>query len=657
MRQMHTRNFIVATAGHVDHGKSALVKALTGTDPDRLPEEKARGITIDLGFAHLGLSALIDGHVSTISVGLVDVPGHEDFVKNMVAGVGSIDLALLVVAADDGWMPQTEEHLQILTYLGVSRAIIALTKIDLVPSAEAQTIGRIREKLKGTPFVDAPIVCTSVVTSQGIEHTRQTLATVLASTPPPCDFGKPRLPIDRVFVLRGIGTVVTGTLSGGILQRGQTVMLQPSGKTTRIRSLHSHNREIEAVGPGTRAALNLPDVGSNAEGADGVTSASRGEVVTIAELGSGTDAIDVLLEKSERLLNAQSAAGRPLKDGALVRVHHGSGNAAARVLLLEVPALAPGERALAQLRFSKRIFACAGDRFIIRDWSEQNTLAGGVVLEADGSRARLRKAEYLHCLTQRAQAPDDAGVFARSQLVRDRAIREALLLVKTRFSAAEIKRVIADLVERAEAVRLNEWLIEMAWWGTIRQRASELIHAEHHLHPERAGLNLNDLRVAIEGELPAQELWEALRADLCRRDFVQNGTDIRAASHCPALPPQLQAAGNKVRALLNTKLLEPPSKKELCPDAASQQALRFLIQTGDAIELNEETVLGTEHFTRAKESIQQFLQQKGSGTASELRQLLGTNRRIIIPLLERLDRDGVTLRQGDQRRLRAKSKS
>src|SRR5438874_11155553 len=230
------KHFILATAGHVDHGKSALVKALTGTDPDRLPEEKARQITIELGFAHLQLSAppsTINSQLSTFCIGIVDVPGHEDFVRNMIAGVGSIDLALLVVAADDGWMPQTEEHLQILSYLGVRRAVIALTKIDLADDQERVT-AQLRETLRDSPFAEAPIVRTSVVNGRGLEELKTKLLRDLGDAPLPRDIGKPRLSIDRVFTLRGIGTVVTGTLTGGTLRRGQTVVIRPSSGTTRI---------------------------------------------------------------------------------------------------------------------------------------------------------------------------------------------------------------------------------------------------------------------------------------------------------------------------------------------------------------------------------------------------------------------------------------
>ena len=265
---MTTRHFIIATAGHVDHGKSALVKALTGTDPDRLPEEKKRQITIDLGFAALNVTA---PNGDKIHAGIVDVPGHEDFVRNMIAGVGSIDLALFVVAADDGWMPQSEEHLQILNYLGVQRAVIALTKSDL--GRIDVVTNQIREQLTDTPFADSPIVPTSVRTGTGIEKLVNTLASQLARTEPQRDIRKPRLFIDRVFTLRGIGTVVTGTLTGGSLHRGQQIVVYPTNLETRIRSIQSHGHELEVAQPGMRTAINLPDLR--------VDQIKRGDVVTL----------------------------------------------------------------------------------------------------------------------------------------------------------------------------------------------------------------------------------------------------------------------------------------------------------------------------------------------------------------------------------------
>ncbi len=253
---MTEKHFILATAGHVDHGKSALVKALTGIDPDRLPEEKARQITIELGFAQL---ILYGPNEQCFHIGIIDVPGHEDFVRNMIAGIGSIDLALFVVAAGDGWMPQTEEHLQILTYLGVERAVIALTKSDL---GDASSItAQVRERLYDTAFARSPIIPTSVRTGEGIESLKSALASELSTMQPQLDFGKPRLFIDRAFILRGIGTVVTGTLTGGRLHRGEGVVIQPQNFDARIRSIQSHGYEVEYAQPGMRTAINLPDIG------------------------------------------------------------------------------------------------------------------------------------------------------------------------------------------------------------------------------------------------------------------------------------------------------------------------------------------------------------------------------------------------------------
>jgi selenocysteine-specific elongation factor len=654
-KAMTIRHYILATAGHVDHGKSALVKALTGTDPDRLPEEKARGITIDLGFAHLDLPAPVGPQPQlsgltpqlSLRIGVVDVPGHEDFVKNMVAGVGSIDLALLIVAADDGWMPQSEEHLQILSYLGVSRAVVALTKIDLAEGKEAQVVAAVQEKLRHSPFAQAPIVPTSVVTGQGIAELAETLARMLAATPPPRDLGKPRLPVDRVFTLRGIGTVVTGTLSGGTLRRGQAVVIQPGAKASRIRSLQCYNQDVEASGPGTRTALNLPDVEPRSAGnAIGV---GRGDVITLPELGAAGDTLEVVLEKSARLLGSQTAGARPIKDKTLVRVHHGSGNTPARVLLLDGGELLPGQRALAQLRLEQPLFGFAGDRFIVRDWAEQATLAGGLILEPESTRRHWRSEPRRELLQLRAQAPGDPQAFVASQLARDGAAQRAQLLLKSRFSAAEAAQAVDELVAAKRAIVTGELVADAAWWQALGLRAAQLIEQAHQEHPEWVGLPLNQLRGALEDYLVVSGTFEGLVAELCRGGFTQAGVAIRRLTHRPALPPHLQTAGARLRAALTAKPLEPPSRSELAPDALSQQALRFLLQTGEAVEVSPEVVLSAESYERAVSVIKEQLGQRGSATVSDLRQALGSSRRVMVPLLERLDRQGVTRRQGDLR--------
>jgi selenocysteine-specific elongation factor len=631
-----TRHFILATAGHVDHGKSALIKALTGTDPDRLPEEQLRGITIDLGFAHLELPDRANPS-SSLVLGIVDVPGHEDFVKNMVAGVGSIDLALLVVAADDGWMPQTEEHLQILTYLGVSRAVVALTKIDLIQN-ETSAVAAIAEKLRDTPFAGAPVVPTSVVSGRGLDDLKATLERALAGASPQADIGKPRLSVDRVFKLQGIGTVVTGTLNGGTLRRGQTVAIQPSGKTARIRNIQSHGRDVEASGPGRRTALNLS--------LDAVEDIHRGDVITLSDFGGSSRVLDVRIEISPR-------ATHTVKDGVRVHAHHGSGNVAGRVAFHEHRTLTAGEHTVAQLRLEAPAFVFASDHFILRDWAERNTLGGAITLDPDGNRKLFRRESRMQFLDARDQSPSDVSCLVASQVAYEGASRKSQLLLKSRFSAADISAAVAGLAAAGSVVQAAGFTVDAARWDTLHRLAIEAIDARHRAHPEQTGLPLTDLRGVLKDEMPVADLFDAIVADLCTREFVQVGAAIRRVSHVPVLPPQLRAAGAKIRAMLAAKPLDPPSRKDLAPDAGSQQALRFLIETGEVAEINVEIVMSTESLKRASQMIREFLRAKGPSTTSDLRQMLGNSRRVAIPLLERLDRDGVTLRQGDKRSLRS----
>ena len=636
---MAQKNFILATAGHVDHGKSALVKALTGTDPDRLPEEKARGITIDLGFAHLDLT---NAAGESLRVGIVDVPGHEDFVRNMIAGVGAIDLALLVVAADDGWMPQTEEHLQILLYLGVTRAIVALTKSDL--GATDKVGEEIRAQLFDTAFAQAPIISTSVRTNQGLEQLKQTLAPQLSEMQPQRDIGKPRLFVDRAFTLRGIGTVVTGTLSHGKFHRGDKVIVQPKKLEARIRSLQSHGADRETVAPGMRTAINLPDfpIGKNG------TSVARGDVVTVDDLGEPSAVFDVLLEKSPRLRAKKSRAARPLRDGMSIQFHLGSARSAARMFLLDGNALAPGEKAIAQLRFASPLHAFFGDRFILRDASEQHTLAGGVVLDPNGDAKRFRMEAQRVFLSTRARSIGDIDVALATELERSGASKRDLLLRRSFFSSDQITQAI-DRLEKSGRIVIRAGIVaDAVFWRSLRDRTIGLIDAEHRQHPDRLGIDVSQLR---SNDLPP-EVFDALVADLCSNGFTRSGAIIARTSYRPALPEELRAEGTRLRTTLSAKPFDPPARDDLAPDRESQQALRFLITTGEAVELGADLVLRAESFQQMKNEIVDLLTQRNAATASELRQALGTTRRILIPLLERLDRDGVTRREGDRRTLR-----
>ena len=629
---MELSRFILATAGHVDHGKSALVRALTGIDPDRLPEEKLRGITIELGFAQLEFHTTD----ALLNVGIVDVPGHEDFVKNMVAGVGSIDLALLVVAADDGWMPQTEEHLQILIYLGVRRIVVALTKIDLADSADAAE-ENIRAQLRDTPFADAAIVRTSIINESGIEELKLQLAREFSALVPQRDIGKPRLAVDRAFTLRGIGTVVTGTLGGGILRRGQAVVVQPANIPARIRTIQSHDREVEEVGPGARTALSLPDLAVTRDGS--TARVWRGDVIAFAEFGEANAIADVVLSRSPRL----SGKTRPLRHNAAVRVHHGSANFGAHVLFQSEEALFAGETAIAQMRFEAPVFMFAGDRFVVRDASEQRTLAGGIVLDPDPRVRNFRSAAQRQFLARRAQAPNNAAVFIETQVARDHAAKRKALLVKSSFSRDEI----AESIKHANLIERDEFLIAPTWWSEVLRHAEEMIDRDHVTHPNHAGLALSQLRDALMRDLPLPEMFGVLASELCQSGFVRSGETIARATHRPTLPLQLQSAARKIRDALSAK--KPPSSAELAPDATSQQALRFLRDRGELVELTGDVVLATEQFVKMRDAIVAFLSENNSGTASELREFLGTSRRVIIPFLERLDRDGVTRRIADNR--------
>ncbi|MFZ0916664.1 MAG: selenocysteine-specific translation elongation factor [Candidatus Udaeobacter sp.] len=632
---MSTRHFVIATAGHVDHGKSALVKALTGTDPDRLPEEKARNITIELGFAELNLTA---PNGETIHAGIIDVPGHEDFVRNMIAGVGSIDLALFVVAADDGWMRQTEEHLQILMYLGVKRAVVALAKSDL-RKIDSVTDG-IQNQMRDTVFAHSPIVPTSVRTGEGIENLKSAIASELAAMHPQRDFGKPRLFIDRAFTLRGIGTVVTGTLSGGSIWRSQDVVVQPGEISARVRSIQNHGRDVEIAQPGMRTAISLPDLSI------GENEIQRGNVVTVHSLGSPHVTIDVLLERSSRL-KRNSPAGRPIKNGSSVQVHFGTGRVAAKITLLDEPALGVGQNAIARLKFDLPIFAFVGDRFVLRDSSEQNTIAGGTVLDPDADQTTFRSNAQIQFLRARATAPHDIDACVRSQIaLREFVLRKALLN-KSPFSDREISEALARLECAGEIVLCGEIVTDRKAWQQLREQAASLIDEAHKGNPERAGLDLNELHSTLR--IQESNVFEALTADLCVKDFVRKGSAIARISHRPLLPAELRVVERKIREALSGKPFDPPPRREIETDRHAQQVLRFLTETGDLSEIGSDVVLLRENFERMKHEVANFIARNGPATVSELRKALESSRRIMVPFLEKLDRDGVTRRMGDKR--------
>jgi selenocysteine-specific elongation factor len=633
---MPSSSYIIATAGHVDHGKSTLIEALSGINPDRLPEERKRGMTIELGFAHLSLLA----GDQTFELGLIDVPGHADFVKNMVAGVGCIDAALLVVAADDGWMPQTEEHLQILLYLGVRHAVVALTKSDVCQDLPA-TLAEIRQQLQGTPLADSEIIPVCALAGDGLPELTTALGRVLQTLPAVANQAKPRLFIDRAFSPKGAGTVVTGSLSGGTLAIGDAVVVQPRGIKTRIRGLQNHGRQVETSGPGTRTAVQLHDVALSVDGHE--QGVRRGDVLTLAALGSPSRVLDV-----EIWISPRSAATKPLASNAQVTVHLGSASSAGRLHFITESSLELGQRALAQLRLDEPLFAFAGDRLVLRDVARQLTLAGALVLDPTAHPRRFRQTRQLDLLEARRQSPTSPQVWLQSLVRRDHAVPTAHCLAQSLF---EVTAELPDEVEPS-----GDWLVHAPWWQQVLSTAAGLIHGLHQASPQLVGMKLSDLRTALEKQLPDKRFFDLVLDRLTETGFVRSAGTLRAVGHAARLPPELQAAGSRLRQVLAAVPEEPPNLKELTPGPTDLKAMTFLIDTGEVVVLDERTVLLTTAYESLKAKIRQLLQVQQRATVAEIRETTGTTRRILVPLLERLDKETFTRRDGDYRYLRISAK-
>ena len=643
-----TRHFILGTAGHIDTGKSTLVKALTGTDPDRLPEEKQRGMTIELGFAHFDIVDPADESMR-FSIGVVDVPGHADFVRNMVSGVAALDVVLFIVAADDGWMPQSEEHLQILTYLGARRAVVAMTKADLAEDVDF-SIAMLREEGRGTILENAPIIPVAAPLGRGIDELKAALAAVLRDAPPPLDIGKPRLPVDRAFSPTGVGTVVTGTLMGGALAAGTEAVVQPQGMVTHLRSVQSHGSTKDHARPGMRTALNLSDMPVATRGKK--RGVARGDVVTVARLGPPGRIIHALIEKSSRPVHGQPGFTRPLRTGQRLHFHHGSASHEARLHLLGRRSLSPGESTIAEIRCESPAHVLAGDRFVLRDWSKQCTIGGGIILDVNVAASQFRRPGQRDFLRARAEAPGDVEAAVRAVLIRDHAVPRDGLLAQSNFSDVEARRAADSLAKAGLALNDSGWIIEPAWWQDTLDTAAAAIEAHHAEHPETTGLPVSALRSALRRRILRPRVFDLLVTHLGKRGFAKEGESLRKAAHQAALPPALAEAGKRILDTLAGNPLDPPGPKELAPTPADQKALRFLIQSGEIVALDDKAVLAKSAYDSLRAAVIASVQSRGQATASDIREDTKTTRRFLIPLLEKLDKEGVTRRQGDLRTLR-----
>lgn len=632
-------HLILGTAGHIDHGKSSLVKCLTGSDPDRLPEEKARGVTIELGFAHLSLTHEDEAY----ELGIVDVPGHADFVNNMVAGVGALDIALFIIAADDGWMPQSEEHLHILTYLGISNIIIALTKADLCEDVPF-SVEMLRDELQDTSIAEAPIIPVSAITGEGIDQLKDTITQNLQNCQPQQDVLKPRLAIDRIFSPKGTGTVVTGTLTGGSIRIGDSLIAQPIGIPAKVRYIQSHSQALERALPGMRTALNLPDLPIDAPGKPG---AKRGLTLTAQSCGVPTDTLDIHLQRLARPI--PGIKPRALKHMETVMIHHGSARCRARVILHDRNHLNPGEDCLAQLRLENPLFLLTGERIVLRDGSQQSTLAGGTVLDALPARQGFRTESRETFLHARAAQPNDPAVYIRTSLVRDKILKAQQVLSNHPFHPDTIRETSEKLIAEGSVIRHNDLLIHSKWWKSLQDEAEKSIRGWHKQHPDLPSMPLDNLQKEIACP---EEVLEFLITTLSTKGYQASGQGIAHPNHRLTLPDEIEKIAQSIVTQLDHTGLNPPNKSDIITTPAQDQAMKFLIRSGQVVELDPKIVITSAALDAAIQKVKTFISSNGQATASELRQHLDSTRKIVMPLLEHLDALGVTLRNENYRTLK-----
>lgn len=623
---------VIGTAGHVDHGKSSLVQALTGIDPDRLAEEKERQMTIDLGFAWLQLGEE--------EVGIVDVPGHRDFIENMLAGVGGIDLALLVVAADEGVMPQTLEHLAILHLLGVERGVVALTKCDLIDDPdwlELVTL-EVGEVLATTTLAAAPIIPVSARTGQGLADLTAALTTLLAEAPARIDEGRPRLSIDRVFSLSGFGTIVTGTLTGGRFCVGDTVEIFPSGLSGRVRGLQTHKTSLDVAHPGSRVAINLSGIERS--------QLMRGQVVAAPGTLRNTTLLDVAYSHLPDTTT-------PLAHNMPVKLFIGAAEVMARTRVLGTEAIRPGETGWLQLVLAEPVVVLRGDRFILRQPSPGMTLGGGRILDPHPGRRyhRFRPEVIARMQTLAEGTPEELLLQA---LRRSQPVAQKTLLERVGLDAEVATVALQTLLDEKQVTQIGQQVMTRDLWQTWQEQALADVAGYHQQTPLRLGMAREALRSQLK--LPAA-LFNALMELLTGMGkLVEEGAIVRLPQHTIRFTPQQQAAVDRLLAQFAAAGVNSPSVKE-SKAAVGEEVYSALLDLGLLHPLNEEVVYATAEYEQLTNQLKSYLQAHGTIDAAQARDLLATTRKYAIALLEHLDELKITRRVGDKRVLVKKSPS
>ena len=631
------KQIILGTAGHIDHGKTALVRALTGIDTDRLKEEKLRGITIELGFAHLTLS-------NGITVGIVDVPGHEKFVKNMVAGATGIDVVALIIAADEGVMPQTREHLEICTLLRIKHGLVIITKIDLVDKEWLELVrDDVSAFLAGTSLQDAPVVEVSSETGEGIEDLIATLDELTQKVPERESGSFFRLPIDRVFTMKGFGTVVTGTTMSGHIEVGNEVAVYPKGIKSKVRGVQVHHRDVPSVSAGLRTAINL-------QGLEKET-LTRGDVVAQRDSLRPTYMVDAVLDYLE-------SAPKKLKNRAKVRFHCGTAEIISTVILLDREELSPGETCFAQFRLQRPTVVLSKDRFVIRSYSPIRAIGGGLVLNPLPPKKKRFSKDTTQELTILSEGSDKQIVEQFIKGSQLQGLSGADLSFFTNFSIKELDRLIDELVSDAVIIQSeieNEAFVHSQFYGTAKDEILSILADYHNRFPLKKGLLKEELRSKMGGNIK-EKLFNQVIDDLIREAAIVREKDtIRRKEHKIELLQDQEELRSEIEEVYLKSGLEPPYFRDLDQnkiDRGAKDLLEIMVKDGILIKVKEDLYFHKKAIEGLRGRLVDFIKQQGEIITPQLKEITGVSRKYTIPLIEYFDKIQLTVRIGDKRILR-----
>lgn len=632
------RHVIIGTAGHIDHGKSSMVKALTGTDPDRLKEEKEREMTIDLGFAFLG-----------DNITFIDVPGHEKFVKNMAAGVSTIDMVLLVIAADDGIMPQTQEHFEILQLLGVNKGLIVITKIDLVEKEWLElVIEEIKDLVKGTFLEGAPIVSISTATGEGIADLKKLILEFAQDLEARPDKGVFRMWIDRVFSMKGSGTVIAGTVLSGSCQPGDTVELLPQQRQLRVRRVQVHNKTIELCVTGERAAINLMDIEK--------TEIERGNMLAPPGYYKPTYMLNARL-------NLLNSCPHPLKNRTRVRLHLGTGEIIVRVVLLEKKDFLPGQSTFVQFRLESPAVADYGDRYVIRSFSPTRTIGGGVIVEVHPPKLKYLPAEELNRLSLLEKA--DPNDIVEQYLIKHEYILKSVSTLAQELSLIpqEVKRVLETLKDRNRVTIITEkpeWSVVHAnqFYG-VKQSILSFLRTFHQDNPMLWGIKKSELRERLFGKMNTL-LFDAILNDLLQENLIKSKNEkVFLSEHGIRFTPKQEEIKKKVEQIYLTREFITPGWDEIVNEVEGKlkditDVVTGLIELGILVEIKyyeKPAIFHKQCIDKAQEILVNYLKQHGEIRLGEFREMINSTRKFATPILVYFDQIGVTERDGELRRL------